>query len=563
MATTVARLQAVLAADTRDFDRAMDKSDSKMGGLAKTMGKAGVAGAVVGLGAAIKIGVGEFMEAQRVTAQTNAVLKSTGGISNTTTASVQKLSEALMRKSGVDDEAIQSGQNMLLTFTKIRNEQGKGNDVFNQATKATLDLSVAMGKDMQSSAVLVGKALNDPIKGIGALSRVGVQLNDDQKKLIKTMVATGDTAGAQKVILKELETQFGGSAAAAGKTFGGQMNIAKERMTNFAGEMVNKSIPVLLSFKKTIEEDVIPIIRRMWTWFNDNIIPILKKIGEIWAGTWAGIAAVLKEHEPELTRIKNLVQKIGELMLWWVQKVILPVLKPVLTKVLPDALGLGIDARGVGVQAIDKVISGFKWVIDNGGKVAGALNKLNPFGDPRDPNMTMPAGTAMGGINLMGANPIMAPFAAAAAQFGLGVTSGLRPGAITANGTPSDHGIGKALDVAGSAAGMAGFFKALLGNPAVKQAFYDPLGSIFGGAWSSYREGGHSDHVHVATYDKGGVLRPGLTMAYNGTGRNEYVSSGAPIMVAINLDGREFARAVFDPLKNENARQGRLGRGLT
>ena len=39
-----------------------------------------------------------------------------------------------MNKSGIDDEAIQSGENLLLTFTDIRNEVGKGNDIFNQAT---------------------------------------------------------------------------------------------------------------------------------------------------------------------------------------------------------------------------------------------------------------------------------------------------------------------------------------------------------------------------------------------------------------------------------------------
>jgi len=102
------------------------------------------------------------MEQQKVVAQTNAVLKSTGGIANVTAKEMGRLSEQLMRKSGVDDEAIQSGQNLLLTFTKIRNETGKNNDIFDQATKATLDLSVAMGKDMSSSAILVGKALNDP-----------------------------------------------------------------------------------------------------------------------------------------------------------------------------------------------------------------------------------------------------------------------------------------------------------------------------------------------------------------------------------------------------------------
>ena len=45
MPTTVAALQAVLSADTGPFDKAMDRSESRTKSLAKTMRKAGLAGA--------------------------------------------------------------------------------------------------------------------------------------------------------------------------------------------------------------------------------------------------------------------------------------------------------------------------------------------------------------------------------------------------------------------------------------------------------------------------------------------------------------------------------------
>jgi hypothetical protein len=196
-------------------------------------------------------------------------------------------------------------------------------------------------------------------------------------------------------------------------------------------------------------------------------------------------------------------------------------------------------------ESVDDVTGAFKtlinWVKDAIGwleKLARlpGINKL--IGDPKDPKfnpfIVPPTGAlppATGSVDLMGAQEVMRPFAQAAAGYGLRVTSGLRPGAITANGTPSDHGVGKALDVAGSASAMAGFFRSLIGNPAVKQAFYDPLGSIFGGRQNPYIEGGHNDHVHVATYDRGGILKPGWTLAHNGTGRNEYVNKRAASVV--------------------------------
>jgi hypothetical protein len=203
----------------------------------------GGAAALGGLVATLKIGVDEFMKAQKVMAQTGAVLKSTGGAANVTSKRITSMSESLMKLSGVDDEAIQSGQNLLLTFTKIRNETGKGNNIFDQATLAMTNLSVAMGKDLSSSAILVGKALNDPIKGVGALSRAGVQFTASQKDTIKALVDSGNVMGAQKMILKELETQFGGSAKAAGQTLPGQLNILKETFRNVAADLVTTFIP--------------------------------------------------------------------------------------------------------------------------------------------------------------------------------------------------------------------------------------------------------------------------------------------------------------------------------
>ena len=106
----------------------------KVGALAA--GAAGV-GALV---ATVKIGIGEFAQAQKVAAQTNAVIKSTGGVAKVSADHVDDLAGKLMKKSGVDDEAIASGENLLLTFTNIRNEVGKGNDIFDQTTKAALDM---------------------------------------------------------------------------------------------------------------------------------------------------------------------------------------------------------------------------------------------------------------------------------------------------------------------------------------------------------------------------------------------------------------------------------------
>ena len=234
-----------IVADTSGLVRGLNQGTSGLRKFGKMAALVGGAAALGGLVATLKIGIDEFMGAQKVLAQTGAVLKSTGGAANVTSKQITSMSESLMKLSGIDDEAIQSGQNLLLTFTKIRNETGKGNNIFDQATLAMTNLSVAMGKDLSSSAILVGKALNDPVKGVGALSRAGVQFTASQKDTIKALVDSGDVMGAQKMILKELETQFGGSAKAAGQTLPGQLNILKETFRNTAADLVAVFIPTL------------------------------------------------------------------------------------------------------------------------------------------------------------------------------------------------------------------------------------------------------------------------------------------------------------------------------
>jgi len=201
------------------------------------------AAALAGLGAVAFTSITAFEESQKVMAQTEAVLKSTGGAAGVTADEINNMAQKMMNLTGMSDETIQSAENLLLTFTQISKE------IFPDATRTVLDMSVALGQDTKSSAIQLGKALNDPINGMTALKRVGVMFNDSQKETIISLQKSGDLMGAQKLILKELQTEFGGSAEAAGKTFGGQLNILKENIDNlkesFGGLLVKGLEPVV------------------------------------------------------------------------------------------------------------------------------------------------------------------------------------------------------------------------------------------------------------------------------------------------------------------------------
>lgn len=207
--------------DLNKVDKSMqqtEKRSSRLGSSLKSGLKVGAAAAGTalagGLAYGLKQSIVEAREAGKVTRQTEAVIRSTGGAANVTAKELGDLSQAISNKTAIDDEQIQSAGNLLLTFKDIRNEAGKGNDIFNQTTKAVVDLSVAMGQDTKSSAIQLGKALNDPISGLSALRRVGIQFTEQQQLQIEKLTESGNKMKAQKLILQELTSQFGGSAAA-------------------------------------------------------------------------------------------------------------------------------------------------------------------------------------------------------------------------------------------------------------------------------------------------------------------------------------------------------------
>jgi hypothetical protein len=173
-------------------------------------------------------------------------------------------------KIGVDDEAIQAGENLLLTFTNVRNEVGKGNDIFNRATRTVQDMAAAFGGDAVSNSKILGKALNDPIKGVSALTRVGVSFTDAAEGADQDPGRVGHRLDAQKIILGELTKETQGSAEAQ-VTAGDKAGVA------------------LGNLKETIGTALLPVIDRLANTFTTKVAPAITTfVGQIQTGTGAG-----------------------------------------------------------------------------------------------------------------------------------------------------------------------------------------------------------------------------------------------------------------------------------
>ena len=300
---------------------------SVMTGVLQGIGQ-GLAGMAAQLGSKALGAVTDFIggsidEASQwnsVFAQTQAVVASTGEAAGLTAAEMGEMASAMSASAGqslFSDDAILGAQNVLATFTNIKGQN------FGSATQSILDMSQALGMDLDSAAMQVGKALNDPVAGLAALSRSGVQFTAEQEAMIKAMVEAGNVAGAQEVMMKELNTQFGGSASAAVDTYAGQQVVLKEKFADIQQTLGMALMPILMEFGTFMSDTVVPIIAdvvgQLSAWINtmqmtgttsgifETIRNAIAAIPGVLAQMGAGLATVQAFLQPLTDAVMNFV----------------------------------------------------------------------------------------------------------------------------------------------------------------------------------------------------------------------------------------------------------------
>lgn len=254
MAAVIGALRIELGANVAQFITDLGKAEKGLAGFSSKAAKLG--DQMTSLGAKLTLGITApilafayssakgLMEAEEATARVEAVLKTMGTQAGFTGTQLAGMAKELMKATSFNDDDILSNVTAnLLTFGNVQGE------VFARAQASALDLSAQFGGDLQSAAIQLGKALNDPIKGITALSRVGVSFSEEQKTLIKSLVETGRAASAQAIILDELDRQMGQAAETAGQTTAGQLRQlanAWGEVQDEVGKVVLEILPPLL-----------------------------------------------------------------------------------------------------------------------------------------------------------------------------------------------------------------------------------------------------------------------------------------------------------------------------
>lgn len=194
-----------VGANTNDFNHKMREVRKQMAttmGEVKNIGKSLSIGLTAPLAIMGATSVKAFQVQAKAIAQVEAGLKSTGNQAGYTSKQLQAMASDLQGKTLFGDEVIlKDATAQLLTFTNISGEQ------FKRTQEAALDLATRLDGDLKGASIQLGKALNDPVANLSALSRSGIQFSEEQKAVIKSLAETGRLAEAQTLILDELNKQ--------------------------------------------------------------------------------------------------------------------------------------------------------------------------------------------------------------------------------------------------------------------------------------------------------------------------------------------------------------------
>lgn len=252
---------------------------------------------------------------------TQQIIKATGAAAGLTADQVRDLASSLSLKIGIDSVDVQNAINILLTFRDV------SGPVLTEAIGLAADMSSVFGNDLSSASTQLGKALNDPIQGISALSRVGVQFTDQQKKQIAALVQSGNLLGAQKIILEELRKEFGG-VAEAGVDTTDQLSVAFGELKRALGgpiiAFLDEAGPSLIALTDALKPAfgslgesistalgaILPIAQPLLTVLSDAlaaIAPLLVPVGQLIASVAGALLPAIASLTPLLTGVTTLV----------------------------------------------------------------------------------------------------------------------------------------------------------------------------------------------------------------------------------------------------------------
>lgn len=317
-------------------------------GIAK-LARAAKYGAFILGGLSLAIGkkaIDEWRDAMKTMNATKSAIKSSGGAANVTAKHVEKLAGSLSLKAGIDDEVIQQSSNLMLTFRKVRNEAGKNNKVFDEATRTALDMSAAYDQSLRSSTIQLGKALAEPGAMASALKRTGAVSNEDVERL-KAMDEAGAPLIKQQKTLLKLINRAGvkGRAAAIADPFD-KAKVAVDNLAEKLGFLIGPPIAdaatKLAKFVNGIQSGTGAGGR-----FADTVSGAFNTVKNVVGTTVTAVQGYLRRNKDTIKDVVDVVRALAAIAKWAFQNVIWPVVQRVVPGVAQVIKGLVRVLHGV------------------------------------------------------------------------------------------------------------------------------------------------------------------------------------------------------------------------
>jgi phage-related protein len=279
--------------------------------------------------------------------------------------------EATARATGIDTNSIKITQAKLLTFKELAASAGELGGEFDRATQAAINLAAAGFGSAETNAVQLGKALQDPIKGLTALSRSGVTFTEVEKERIKTLVESNKVSEAQILILEAIETQVGGTALATANA-SDRIRVGFTQVQERIGLALLPAFETLTAFLldklfPAFEEKVLPIVQAITEFIETKLVPILQEylvpILHQVRDAFVNVSDSVKNNEGPLGALVTMFRTIFD----FAQKYLIPILK--------NQLSSAIQGIGIAFQVVWKIVGPIVQLIANA--ITGILNLID------------------------------------------------------------------------------------------------------------------------------------------------------------------------------------------
>jgi hypothetical protein len=289
---------------------------SKLGDSFKKVGKFAAVGFAAAGAASLAVGK-KLFDAAEAAGTANARIEQIatsmdlfGEEAGVVSSRLVNLANDQARLTGVSRETIKETSALLLTFGEVAKSADEVGGVFDRAQKAAIDLAAAGFGSATGNATALGKALNDPIRGITALTRSGVTFTEEEKERIRVLQESNRLGEAQALVLEAIEKQVGGTAEATAN--------ASDRIRETFGVLTDQIALALAPTFEKLTDGVFRLVERfqeLWEIHGPAIVEAFQRASERAGEIWA----VLKERLVPV--IRDLFDRAVELVRtfrdWW------------------------------------------------------------------------------------------------------------------------------------------------------------------------------------------------------------------------------------------------------